>query len=598
MRALLARLWPRRYRLLLWLSLGLLAGLLLLIHQPRLYRSRAVVEMPVAGEALALDLEEQLRARATALAWRSEYLSPPGHRLWDQLQLWWTGEVAPPFTPVELAAVNPPLLLVPAGNGSQLCSLKPQRCHPSPLTVDQPLQITALAPATVARTLRRALQVHERGNGRLVVDFTGPYPQSRQLLRDLLNEYLAEKNRTARQGQTQQRQRLQEELHSNGAALKKLTEDRRARFLDQGSGLNLDGTASLDALLKLKLQLSDLAGEEKKLAELYTKDHPSYRALLEKIKLLSDYKNRLEKQLDSAPEDRWQALKFQEEYRQLESRRQHLQQELAQLAEPRPWGEILSVGGGEVVGPAAWPYLGGGAMLFLLLGLAYYLPRSPALGLRDLQGLGPLIGRLPRSAAARPGQVLALEQPEEPALLALRPLWGQIYFSEAQLIGLASLVPGQGGSFCTMNLAVLLAQSGRKSLLIDGNGARPSLARAFKLAAAPAGALGEGIQATAQENLDLLSLGPMQGLNRWLELERLLSQARQGYDFILLDLPPLLAADSGLLLAQLVERLYLVVNLQMSPAQWTQAQLRLAGLTPPAGLLLNGIQEPAAFQGY
>lgn len=595
MRALLARLWPLRYRLLPWLALGLLAGLLLLIKQPHLYHSRAVVNFPVASEALAVELQERLMAQADDLSWRIEYLAPPGHGLWEQLQSWWTEE-----TPPQLALAQRPsgtALLLPAAGGSYLCTLDAS-CQPTTLTANQPLKISALAPATVARQLRRALRVRDRGNGHLVVDFIAPYPQSRELLRQLLSSYLEEKNQGEQSQLAQRRQRLQEQLQGQEEEFKQLLASQRASVMGQGAALNLDGAASLDALLKLKLQLSDLASEEKKLAELYTKDHPNYQALVAKIKLLEDYKNRLEKQLASSPEDRWQTLKFQEDFKRLESRRQHLQQELERLAERQSWGEIVSVGGGTAVGPAAWPYLLTGAVLFLALALAYYLPRSSTLAVENLQGLGPLICRVPHSRAARPNGVLALDQTEDPALLALRPLWGQIYFASDQIIALASLVPGQGGSFCTMNLAVLMAQSGRRSLLIDGNGARPRLARHFQRQEPSAGTLQERIQTTAQEGLDLLSLGPLHGLNRWLELERLLTEARQRYDFIFLDLPPLLATDNGLLLAQLVERLYLVVNLKMSSGQWQQAQLRLAGLAPPAGWLLNGIQPPAAFRGY
>jgi len=119
------------------------------------------------------------------------------------------------------------------------------------------------------------------------------------------------------------------------------------------------------------------------------------------------------------------------------------------------------------------------------------------------------------------------------------------------VIGVTSSIKSEGKTFCSANLAVSLAQSGRKTILVDADMRRPQVAKAFNLASENglsnyligACALDEIINTTETKCLDVITAGPIPpnpldliGLPR---MDQLMEELKRRYDMILIDSPPL-----------------------------------------------------------
>jgi capsular exopolysaccharide synthesis family protein len=167
----------------------------------------------------------------------------------------------------------------------------------------------------------------------------------------------------------------------------------------------------------------------------------------------------------------------------------------------------------------------------------------------------------------------------------------------------SSSQPGEGKTTISANLAISLAQLGRRVLLIDGDMRRPSVRKVFetpnglglvsyltgqqdwRLEARPAGI----------ENLYVLACGPVPpNPAELLSSERmrtLLEEAKAEYQFVLVDSPPLLNVADSRILATMVEGVVLVVKGGTTPrelAQRAQTYARDVGANL-IGVVLNNL---------
>ena len=154
-----------------------------------------------------------------------------------------------------------------------------------------------------------------------------------------------------------------------------------------------------------------------------------------------------------------------------------------------------------------------------------------------------------------------------------------------------------GKSFLTANLACVMAASGKRVLLIDGdlrNGHLHryfDLERAFGLADLLAGASAENdFRQSTLEKLDFISTGnlppnPSELLLRP-ELAALIARLAGEYDMILIDTPPLLAVADGLILGAHAGAIFITARAGLTrAAEITESLKRLAR----AGLSARGV---------
>lgn len=143
--------------------------------------------------------------------------------------------------------------------------------------------------------------------------------------------------------------------------------------------------------------------------------------------------------------------------------------------------------------------------------------------------------------------------------------------SARQVIGFTSSSSGEGKTFCAVNLATVMAQAGKSTLLIDADMRRPNVARTLELADGPGlstwligeATLDQVITPSDVPGLDVIRAGPIPpnplDLAEGPRMAELLEVVRRRYDHIVVDASPLGLVSEYILLMQLVDvTLYVV----------------------------------------
>ncbi|WP_339226782.1 CpsD/CapB family tyrosine-protein kinase [Oceanobacillus sp. FSL K6-2867] len=153
---------------------------------------------------------------------------------------------------------------------------------------------------------------------------------------------------------------------------------------------------------------------------------------------------------------------------------------------------------------------------------------------------------------------------------------------EIQTLLLTSAGPSEGKSMTTANLAVVYAQQGKKVLLIDADLRKPTIHYTFRLDNLKGLSnvlvgdipLQEAIVPNAVQDLDLISCGPIPpnpsellGSKR---MQRMIAEARELYDVIIFDTPPVLAVTDAQILSALVDGSILVVRSKSTETESAQ----------------------------
>jgi len=123
--------------------------------------------------------------------------------------------------------------------------------------------------------------------------------------------------------------------------------------------------------------------------------------------------------------------------------------------------------------------------------------------------------------------------------------------NENNVIGVTSAVESEGKTFCSVNLAVAMAQSGKKTVIIDADMRRPKIAASFRLKnelglsnfLIGSSSIKDIIRGTTVKGLDVITSGPIPpnpldliGLPKMTELIAVLKQT---YNTIIIDSPPI-----------------------------------------------------------
>lgn len=171
--------------------------------------------------------------------------------------------------------------------------------------------------------------------------------------------------------------------------------------------------------------------------------------------------------------------------------------------------------------------------------------------------------------------LITLTDPRSPASEAYRTLRTNLsFFSLDQPIRtlvVTSPAAGEGKNTLVANLAVTMAQSGRRTVLVDCDLRRPSLHTLFDLQNEPGltnQILGEideiPLQETGVENLRLLASGPvppnpadMLGTKR---IDEIIAKLVDQTDIVIFDTPPVIAVTDAAVLGVKVDGVLLVIN--------------------------------------
>lgn len=212
--------------------------------------------------------------------------------------------------------------------------------------------------------------------------------------------------------------------------------------------------------------------------------------------------------------------------------------------------------------------------------------------------------------------ILAVKDSDDIAVESIRSIRTTIHFSltEAKnnIIAISGPAPEVGKSFIATNLGAILAQGGKKVLVMDGDMRRGYLHKYFNQDTAPGlselllgtHTLEQVIKADSYEGLYFISRGknpsnPAELLGSQ-KFQVLLSELSAQFDHILIDTPPALAVTDGAIIAQAAGVNLLVVRhaktqmkeLELTINRFEQAKVKVNGV------ILNDVQRGSGGYGY
>jgi len=271
--------------------------------------------------------------------------------------------------------------------------------------------------------------------------------------------------------------------------------------------------------------------------------------------------------------------------------------------------------------------------LLLGVGLAYLAEvsdksfRNPN-EIRKRLGL-PVIGHVPFLAADEKAQSLVASGSSaiDPMLIthyqstsigaeAYRGVRTSLYFSTRgashQVIQVTSPNVSDGKSTLAANLAVSIAQSGKRTLLIDADFRKPRVHKIFNVPANVGMAsvmvgqadLNSAIQPTVIPNLSVLPCGPRPANPAELltqpRFKDLLDELRKQFDFVIVDTPPILVVTDPAVVAPRVDGVVLCIRVNKNGRPYAErAREVLASLGANVlGVVVNGFGSQVGGNRY
>lgn len=181
-----------------------------------------------------------------------------------------------------------------------------------------------------------------------------------------------------------------------------------------------------------------------------------------------------------------------------------------------------------------------------------------------------------------------------------------------QAVGFTSSSSGEGKTFCAINMATVMAMSGKRTVLIDADMRRPRVAEYLQLKPGPGLStyligectLQEALQKSDIAGLDVIAAGPLPPnpleLVEQPRLEQLFNELRERYDMIIVDCSPM-----GLVSEFVVVMRHVDVSLYVVREGFTRrGQLRLINemhatrKVEHLDLLLNDVKGDHSGYGY
>lgn len=505
----------------------------------------------------------------------------------------------------------------------------------------QEFSLTKFSKLNAIETLKNKLSVLSKGKTSPIINlsYTDTDPkQTRIILNSIADNYVAQNRERDVQVASSGLAFISEELPRLKNTLQEAENKLNAYREHSGSlDIPLESKGALESLISIDTQITLLKTEEAGLAELYTPEHPSYKAVLDKLSVLERAKNKINQQIATLPNTQQEVIRLtrdvetnQATYVQLLSKQQELN-----IMKASAQGNVRVVDYAYTPEKPVAPRkavitllcaLAAGALASLWLIIRNHI-RNGITGTEEIEALGQEVCALiPHSASqqkrdnakrrfshskGRSNYLLASHNNSDIAIEAIRALRTNLYFSmldaENKILMITGAAPEAGKSFISANLAAVMAQSGKKVLLIDTDMRKGYLAQLFNLnpehglsdilsgrVSPPAAITESGI-----ENLHIISNGnhtdhPSELLldNKFQEL---LNAAQQRYDYIILDTPPVLAVTDAVIAGRHAGTVLLVSRygrtstqeLELSVERLKQNRIKVKGI------ILNGIKRQA-----
>lgn len=408
--------------------------------------------------------------------------------------------------------------------------------------------------------------------------------------------------------------------------------------------LSLEAKAVLDQIVNVDNQLNELTFRESEISQLYTKEHPTYKALMEKRKTLQDEKSKLNKRVSAMPETQQEILRLSRDvesgravYMQLLNRQQELNIAKSSaignvriidnaVTQPKPIKpkKILIVLIGIILGVMT---SAGVVLLRVILRRGIETPEQlEELGINVYASI-PIAETFSKSVVQKKGWskksaeeiqgFLAVDNPADLSIEAIRGLRTSLHFAmmEARnnVLMISGASPNAGKTFVSSNLAAVISQTGKKVLFIDTDMRKGYTHKLFNenntngLSDILSGKveINRALKKVVSGDFDFISRGMAPPNPAELLMHRrfgeLLNWASENYDIVVLDTPPILAVTDAAIIGNYVGTTLLVARFELNTAKEIEVSVKRfeqAGVTVK-GCILNGVVKKASsYYGY
>ncbi len=496
--------------------------------------------------------------------------------------------------------------------------------------------------------LRDVLTVSDQGKdtGMLTLSLTGDDPvQIRKILDSISNNYLMQNiDRQAAQD-AKSLEFLNRQLPQVRHDLD-ISEDKLNKYRQQKDSvdLSLEAKAVLDQIVNVDNQLNELTIRESEVSQHFTKEHPTYKALMEKRVTLLEEKAKLNKRVSAMPETQQEVLRLSRDvdsgravYMQLLNRQQELNIAKSSaignvrvideaVTQPRPVApkKILIVIGGIIFGLivsvaiiALRVFLRRGIESpeqLEVLGINVYasIPVSETFAKNITKGL-----KSNKKKSLEYDEFLAIQNPADLAIEAIRGLRTSLHFAmmEARnnILMISGASPNAGKTFVSSNLAAIISQTGKKVLFLDADLRKGYTHTLFNVSnenglsdyLAGKVDIKNCMKQIKTAGFDFISRGMVPPnpaeLLMHSRFQNLLSWASDNYDLVIVDTPPILAVTDAAIIGNYAGTTLLVARfeqntvkeIEVSAKRFEQSGVMIKGC------ILNGVVKKASsYYGY
>ncbi|WOH38990.1 polysaccharide biosynthesis tyrosine autokinase [Thalassotalea fonticola] len=419
------------------------------------------------------------------------------------------------------------------------------------------------------------------------------------------------------------------------------------RLENDSVDLTLETESVLEQLVVIDTKLHELSFLEVDISQKFTKEHPKYVSLITKQRDLEQQKQKINNSIKGLPKAQQKILRMA---RDVEVNQQ-IYLALLNKAQELNVVKASTVGNINIVDYAAvgrFPIkpkkpiiviiitmLGGFlAVAFVILKAAFHRGVTNPQDFEDVgltvyatvplsedhlkrSQLSKLKEKVQRNKRNKPNlELLAQVNPADMTIEALRSLRTSLHFAmlEAKnnVVMISGASPEVGKSFISANLATVIAQTGQKVLLVDGDMRKGYLQKIFNVASDNGLSehligdieLSDVIKQTRIDNLSLVTRGQIPpNPSELLMSERFtkfIAQVTTEYDLIIIDTPPILAVTDGAIIGNHAGTSLMLARYDMSPLKEIITSVNRFDLNGVEikGLIFNAVEKRASDYGY
>ncbi|MCZ3479707.1 polysaccharide biosynthesis tyrosine autokinase [Klebsiella pneumoniae] len=496
--------------------------------------------------------------------------------------------------------------------------------------------------------LQNTLSVADQGKdtGMLTISLTGEDPSIiERIVESISDNYLAQNIARQAAQDAKSLEFLNKQLPQVRSDLD-IAEDKLNQYRRKNDSvdLSLEAKSVLDQIVNVDNQLNELTFRESEISQLYTKEHPTYKALMEKRKTLQEEKAKLNKKVSTMPETQQEILRLSRDvesgravYMQLLNRQQELS-----IAKSSAIGNVRIIDNAVTQPKPVKPkkvlivllgFVFGGVISICIVLLRVFLRRgieSP----EQLEELGinvyasVPVAEIISKTASKKGTftkkqndfdkgLLALVNPTDLAIEAIRGLRTSLHFammeSRNNILMISGASPNAGKTFISSNLAAVISQSGKKVLFIDTDMRKGYAHKLFNVQ--PENGLSDYlskrielekvIKQTSIAGLEFISRGmippnPAELLMHQ-RMGEFLNWANEHYDMVILDTPPILAVTDAAVIGNYAGTTLLVARFELNTTkEMTIAFKRFdqSGINVKGCILCGIVKKASSYYGY